>query len=248
MSETSPHIMICILHYGDPSITRRLHRQMLDADPDWGEHIRVLDNAAPQAYDEAWERLPENIYWTGALDFALNRAREEDYSHLWFFNNDVVFTSAPPYLTRAKERLERLRKLCGPVGVYAPAVERNPYHPQMVRNAAAQWRRAAYMDGIAPLLSLDAVQAVGGLDFGENIYGYGVDIWLSLRMFRAGWAVLVDHQMALKHHYHATARRVEGFLGLAAQAENAFLTERLGLDYKDQIKALQQDIQDEYKI
>ena len=240
--------MICILHYGDPGMTRRLHRQMLEADQDWGEHIRVLDNAAPQAYEEAWTRLPENIYWTGALDFAINRAQEESYSHLWFFNNDVVFTSSPPYLSRAAERLERLHKLCGQVGVYAPAVERNPYHPQMVRNPTAQWRRAAYVDGIAPLLSLAAVRAVGGLGAGENIYGYGVDIWLSLRMSRAGWAVLVDHQVALKHHYHATARRVKGFLNLAAQAENVFLTERLGLDYKDRIKALQQDIQDEYKI
>lgn len=240
--------MICILHYGDPDITRRLHRQMLKADPDWAEHIRVLDNAAPLAYDQTWERLPENIYWTGALDFAIKRAREEDYSHLWFFNNDVVFTSAPPYLARAAERLERLQGLCGPVGVYAPAVERNPYHPQMVCNPAAQWRRAAYVDGIAPLLSLEAVQAVGGLDVGGNIYGYGVDIWLSLRMSRAGWAVLVDHQVALRHHYHATARRVEGFLTLAARAENVFLTERLGLDYKDQVKALQRVCQDEYKI
>ena len=246
--ETPPRIMICILHYGDPSITKRLHRQMLEADPGWAAHIRVLDNAAPLAYDEAWARLPENIYWTGALDFTITRAREEGYSHLWFFNNDVVFTSAPPYMARATERLERLQKLCGPVGIYAPAVERNPYHPQMVRNPTAQWRRAAYADGIAPLLNLEAVRAVGGLDIGENIYGYGVDIWLSLRMSRSGWAVLVDHQVALKHHYHATARRVEGFLAMAAQAENAFLTERLGLDYKDRIKSLQQNIQDEYKI
>ena len=260
MPETSPHILACILHYGNPDLTRRLHRQMLDADPTQAAHIRVLDNAAPQPYSgiavagipleltKVWERLPENIYWTGAFEFALARAREEGYSHLWFLNNDVLFTSAPPYFTRATERLCRLQGLCNPVGIYAPAVERNPYHPQMVRNAAAQWRRVAYVDGIAPLVNLEAVDAVAGLDIGGNIYGYGVDIWLSLRMSRAGWAVLVDHQVAVKHHYHATARRVEGFLDLAARAENAFLTERLGLDYKDQIKALQQVRQDEYKI
>lgn len=258
--------MICILHYGDPALTRRLHRQMLAVDPNWAGHIRVLDNAAPQSYAGAyaegedaalgvdialtrvWERLPENIYWPGALEFALERARQDGYSHLWFFNNDVVFTSAPPYLSRAAGRLQRLEKICGPLGVYAPAVERNPYHPQMVCNAAAQWRRAAYVDGIAPLLSLDAVEAVGGLDTGGNKYGYGVDIWLSLRMFRAGLAVLVDHQVVLKHHYHSTARRLEGFLDRAAQAENAFLTERLGVDYKDQVTTLQQNNQDEYKI
>lgn len=266
MLETMPRIMICILHYGDPALTRRLHRQLLVADPAWAAHIRVLDNAAPQGYGGAcgegetallevdkelagvWKRLPENVYWTGALKFALERARQDGYSHLWFFNNDVVFTSAPPYLARAAERLRRLEAICGPVGVYAPAVERNPYHAQMVCNPAAQWRRAAYVDGIAPLLSLAAVQAVGGLDAGGNIYGYGVDIWLSLRISRAGWPVLVDHQVALKHHYHSTAKRMEGFLTTAAAVEKVFLTERLGVDYKKQIKALQQDYRDEFKI
>ena len=266
MPEKLPRIMICILHYGDPELTRRLHRQLLAADPDWAAHIRVLDNAAPQAYGGAyaeaetaapgvakesagvWKRLPENVYWTGALQFALEQARREAYSHLWFFNNDVVFTSTPPYLARAAERFQRLEAICGPVGVYAPAVERNPYHAQMVRNPAAQWRRVAYVDGIAPLLNLASVEAAGGLDVGDNIYGYGVDIWLSLRIARAGWSVLVDHQVALKHHYHATARRQEGFLAAAAVTEKAFLTERLGVDYKEQVKALQQDYQDEYKI
>ncbi len=266
MIDTSLKIMVCILHYGDPALTRRLHRQLLESDPSWMPHIRVLDNAAPHKYEGAyeeeekiapgadagtngvWMRLPENIYWSGALNFALARAEREAYSHLWFFNNDVIFTSAPPYLSRAAERLRRLEKICGPVGVYSPAVERNPYHAQMIRNPAAQWRRAAYVDGIAPLLSLEAVRAVGGLDAGGNTYGYGLDLWLSLRMARAGRPVLVDHQVALRHTYHATAKRVEGFLARAAEAENIFLTDRLGADYKDQIKALQLDYKDEYKI
>lgn len=266
MINTSLKIMVCILHYGDPALTRRLHRQLLESDPAWAPHIRVLDNAAPQHYEGAygkgeknalgvdagaignWERLPENIYWSGALDFALECAEREGYSHLWFFNNDVIFTSAPPYLSRAAERLRRLEGICGPVGIYAPAVERNPYHAQMVRNSAAQWRRAAYVDGIAPLLNLEAVRAVGGLDVNGNVYGYGLDIWLSLRMSRAGWPVLVDHQVALRHTYHSTAGRLEGFLARAGKAEKIFLTERLGADYKDQIKVLQLDYEDEYKI
>ena len=266
MIAPSLKIMICILHYGNPALTRRLHRQLLESDLAWAPHIRVLDNAAPHKYEGAyaegekntprinagasgtWERLPENIYWSGALDFALARAEREGYSYLWFFNNDVIFTSAPPYLSRAAERLTRLEGICGPVGVYAPTVERNPYHAQMIRNPAAQWRRTAYVDGIAPLLSLEAVRAVGGLDAGNNIYGYGLDIWLSLRIARAGRPVLVDHQVALRHTYHATAGRLEGFLARAAEAEKIFLTDRLGADYKDQIKALQLDYKDEYKI
>ena len=265
-NDPSAGILVCILHYGDPALTLRLHRQLLTADPAWAAHIRVLDNAAPQSYSGAyaqdetappgvdksltqvWRRLPENLYWAGGLHAALESARQEGYTHLWFFNNDVVFTSPPPHLARAAERLRRLQAICGPVGVYAPAVESNPYHRQMVRKQAAQWSRVAYVDGIAPLLNLAAVDAVGGLDMGENIYGYGLDIWLSLRLAEAGWPVLVDHQVTLKHHYHATARRVEGFLATAAAAEQAFLTKRLGVDYKQRLRTLQEHSQDEYKI
>ena len=266
-----PRILVCILHYGDPALTRRLHRQLLESDPAWAENIRVLDNAAPQSYagaysednpnvtdlnvtdldkdlGKAWERLPENIYWAGALDFALDRAGHEGFSHLWFFNNDTVFVSKPPYLARAAERLDRLKQSCGPVGVYSPAVVRNPYHPQMIADPKVQWRQVAYVDGIAPLLSLDAVRDVGGLDAADNIFGYGADIWLSSRIARSGWSVLVDNQLVMKHDYHATARKTEGFLDKAAMAEQAFMISRLGPDYKQTLKSWQADCRDEFKI
>lgn len=259
-------IALCILHYGEPALTQRLHQQLLQAELGnagvnvgatattatnfqgstyaKASHVYVLDNAAPKAYEHAWQRLKQNIYWPGALNYALLAFKEMGYTHLWFFNNDAYFTSKAPYLGRSSGRLAQMEKLLGRVGIYAPSVPLNPYHPQMVVNPAAQCRVVNYVDGIAPLLNLDCVSSIGGLDVGANIYGYGVDIWLGLRAKQAGWGVLVDHQVCVKHIYHSTAKKVDGFLAQAAQAERDYLTQRLGPNYMNIIKIQQEQWQD----
>lgn len=237
-------IAVCILHYGDPGLTRRLEHQFLNSDPGTSEHVYVLDNAAPVAYEGAWIRKSENLYWTGALCFALQEFRQMGYTHLWFFNNDAYFLSKPPYIKRTAGRLERMENLLGKVGIYAPAVTANPYHPQMVQNQEFQCRLISYADGIAPLVNLTCVEEVGGLDVGDNIYGYGVDVWFSLKVKEAGWNVLLDHQVLIKHNYHATAKKTDGFLEKAAIAEHEFLTERLGPDFRQTLKQLQEQWQD----
>jgi len=50
--------------------------------------------------------------------------------------------------------------------------------------------------------------------------------------------VLVDHQVVVKHVYHSTARREEGFLALAARAERDYLTKRLGKNYAEELERL----------
>jgi hypothetical protein len=56
----TPSIRICavILHYGDPTLTDRVRRQLLDSEHELAPDIRVLDNAAPIPADGAWVRLP----------------------------------------------------------------------------------------------------------------------------------------------------------------------------------------------
>ncbi len=235
-----------ILHYGDPRLTRRLARELESG----GEAVHVLDNAAPVPYDTRdrafWLRLPENRYWAGALELALEQAREQGATHLWFCNNDVRCLSDPPYGPRVKARMQRMAKRLGAVpGVYAPSVDRNPYHPQMIRRPGVAFSRVACVDGIAPVLSLECVAALGGLDAADNPYGYGVDVWLSLRAHRAGWPVIVDHGVVLRHEYHTTARSTPGFMDRAARAEDAYCASRLGADWREQLLALQHDCIDE---
>lgn len=231
-------IAVCILHYGKADITRRLHRQFLDSSPGLSGDIFVLDNASPEPYPDAWQRLDENLYWGGALAWALDAFARDGYTHLWFCNNDMVFVSDPPFLARASTRLGWLEKR-GRVGLYSPSATLNPYHRQMIAVPGGGCRKVAYIDGIAPVISLACARGTGGLDLGENPYGYGVDVWLSLRASRAGWGVWVDDALVIRHKYHETARIEYGFLARAARAEEEYMTERLGSGWRETLAAMQ---------
>jgi len=234
-------LAVVILHYGPVARTAALHKQLLASDPDWAGHILVLDNAAPEPYPDAWRRTGENLYWAGALCYALRACAELGHTHLWFLNNDLLFDSPAPHIARAWGRLAHMEKSLGRVGVYTPAALANPYHAQMVRRPGSQWHAAAYADGIAPLLGIACVDEIGGVDCADNALGYGVDVWLSLRAHRAGWAVVVDDQVVIRHRYHSTARETEGFLARAAAAEEPYMAARLGPDWRPRLKSLQRD-------
>ena len=240
----SRSLAVVILHYGDPGLTERIHAQLARSDPDLRERVFVLDNAAPEPYGDAWLRSGENLYWGGALAFCAQEFGERGYSHLWFLNNDIYFASKPPHLSRAWGRLKRLEAAVGRIGVYSPAALQNPYHPQMVADPRFQYRRAQLADGIAPLLNLECVREVGGVDCEDNVLGYGVEMWLSLRASRAGWGVVVDHQVTLRHSYHSTAKRVDGFLARAGEAERRYLAARMGEEYAGEIDRLRADFKD----
>lgn len=237
-----PHrIAAVILHYGKPALALRLAETLRQDKAEVAQRVRIFDNAAPLPCPGAWRRAEHNLYWAGALSEVLRLVREEGYTHLWFLNNDVRFTGPAPYLSRVEARLAAVEQRLGPVGIWTPAVGDNPYHPQMCRLPSGGLTHAAVVDGIAPLYALDCLEAIGGVDAGDNPYGYGVDLWISLRASQAGWPVLVDHDLLMEHRYHSTAKTLPGFMTQAAAAEKAYLHRRLhhwGPDWAAQLEAL----------
>jgi GT2 family glycosyltransferase len=233
-----------ILHYGSVVRTRRLHQQLLDADSGYGDAILVFDNASPEAYPEAWTRSKNNLYWGGAFEAVMGLLAGQGFTHVWFLNNDLSFLPPAPFIERAVTRLGRAEKLAGPVGVYSPVVTRNPYHPHMVAQKGKQFFLVRYVDGIAPLVSVDFWRAAGGIDFEGNPYGYGVDVWFSSRAKGLGYGCVVDHQVVVRHDYHSTAREVDGFLRQAAEAEARYLSARLGPDYRAELARMAADCRD----
>jgi GT2 family glycosyltransferase len=230
-----------ILHYGSALRTKLLHEQLLESDSALSDRILVFDNDSPDPYENAWLRAEENLYWAGALERVMGILAKKGASHVWFLNNDATFVSKPPLVDRARQRLLRAERMVGPVGVYSPAVTVNPYHPQMVERPGGQFRQVRYVDGIAPLVSVEFWKRAGGVDFVGNPFGYGVDVWFSSRTQNAGFACVVDHQVVIRHKYHSTAREVGGFLARAAEAEAGYLAERFGPDYREHVKLIAGD-------
>jgi GT2 family glycosyltransferase len=234
-------MLTVVLHYGDPALTRRAVRALTRD----GSRVQVIDNAAPMPYTETNWRLPRNIFWAGGLEAALAGAREQGEAYVWFCNNDIRFAGDLPYIDLVEARIGRLVAQWGRLGLYAPCVRRNPYHAQMVRRPGIAYSRVAYIDGIAPVVSLECVDAVGGLDAGDNMRGYGVDVWLSLRASSMGWPVVVDHGLEVFHDYHTTAARIPGFLDAAAADEQRYMSARMGHTWRNVLAVLQQQRQDE---
>ena len=250
-----PCLAVVILHYGKPELARRVQAAFLEADPAEAAHVKVFDNAAPEPFAGAWLRTACNGYWPGALEETLQRVRAEGYSHVWFVNNDIRLVSAGPYLARVRARLAKVAAAGSAVGVWSPAVRHSPYHPQMCVGGATAMgdtactagllpgmRPVRLVDGIAPVYALECVEAVGGLDRGENVYGYGVDMWLAVRAYRAGWPVVVDETVVISHRYHTTAKGLTGFMERAALAEHAYLTERLGPDWRNELERMKHGV------
>jgi hypothetical protein len=169
---------------------------------------------------------------------------DQGATHVWFLNNDATFVSKAPLIERACLRLSRAERLVGAVGLYSPSVTANPYHAQMVERPGGQFRQVRYVDGIAPLVSVEFWKRAGGIDFKGNPYGYGVDVWFSSRAQELGFACVLDHQVVIRHRYHSTAREVNGFMERAAEAEMSYLSERFGSDYREHLKLMAGDFRE----
>jgi len=221
-----------VLHFGDPRRTAQVVEQLRrGAAP---ETVRVLDNAAPQPFPDPWVRLPENLYWGGALAWTVARLRDEGYSHVWFLNDDVTFLTPTPVPT-AWMRLGEIQALVGRVAVYSPAWTAHPYHPQMVVRLGGNFRCVRFCDGAALLVHLGYV-VESQVAWEDNPAGYGVDVVLSGKASCLGWKVVVDDRLLARHLFHASARKDPGFLHWAAQLEAAYLTRHLGPDFRQVIQ------------
>lgn len=232
-----------ILHYGNPNLTKRVHKFLLGQPTARNIQypIFVFDNGAPEPYPEAWERNELNLYWAGALAYCISKIKEMGFTHLWFLNNDIMFIDAGMPMAKACACIQQLEKRIEmPIGIWSPSMVYNTYHPQMCHKKDYCYSQVRLVDGVAPLYNLSCLETIGGVDANDNPYGYGVDLWISLRAANAGWLLIVDHRITIRHIQQATARRIDGFIELAAATEDSFFQKRIGENWKNTIEELKQ--------
>lgn len=241
---TLMRIATIILHYGNPKLTEKVYRALCEktSQSDIVESsIFVFDNASQVPYPNAWKRSSSNLYWAGALSYCFLLVKEMGFTHLWFLNNDITFIGNGSYLAKAYASIQRIERVTGKlVGIWSPSLMYNSYHPQMCNRKDFSYSQVKLIDGVAALYNLTCLDSIGGIDALDNLYGYGVDLWISIRSDRKGWLLVVDHSMVIRHIQHGSAKNIKGFIETAAFSEEVFFRKRLGIEWKQQIESMKE--------
>ncbi|MBR9977622.1 MAG: glycosyltransferase family 2 protein [Bacteroidetes bacterium] len=213
-----------VIHFGDPSLTTALVRQLL-ALPSAPEVI-VVDNAAAIPFDaDPYDgirllRLPENA----GYGYACNRGAEmAEGDFLFILNNDLIFPADPiPALVKALEGTEHAA-IAGPAlsfpdgrfqlssgeqpTLYNEFLERRRQQQSRGSGGAAYDRRRKqamqafepyWVTGACMLIRRAAWQQVSGFD--EAYFFYFEDVDLCTRLRRAGWTILYQPEVTVLHH------------------------------------------------
>lgn len=237
-------IATIILHYGDPKLTEKVYRTLCETtfcNNIVQPSIFVFDNASHIPYSNSWKRSSSNLYWAGALSYCFLLLKEMGFTHLWFLNNDITFIGNGEYLGKAYACIKRIEKVTGKlIGIWSPSMIYNSYHPQMCCRDNFSYSQVRLVDGVAALYNLTCLESIGGVDAADNLYGYGVDLWISIRANRKGWLLVVDHSMSIRHTQQATAKKIKDFIEIAACSEEAFLKKRLGTEWEKEIENMKQ--------
>lgn len=213
-----------VIHFGDPSLTAELVRQLLllPSSPE----VIVVDNAAAvpfngDTYNEIrLLRLPEN----SGYGHACNRGAElAEGDYLFILNNDLILPSDPiPALVEALESTQQAA-IAGPAlrypdgrfqlsfgerpTLYNEFLERRRQQQsrqgggatyERRRNQAMRAFEPYWVTGACMLVRRAAWQQVSGFD--EAYFFYFEDVDICTRLRRAGWTVLYRPDVSVLHY------------------------------------------------
>lgn len=187
-----------------------------------GVEILLVDNASPDGSGERLHRAfpdvpylqtDENLGYGGGNNAGLRWARERGARRALVLNNDTVVE--PCAVSRMVETLEETPGAGAVVPriVYDDDPERiwyggerfSPLHGLGLHEHEGRAadphdvtpRPVTFMTGCACLLSLDAIDDVGG--FAEDFFAYAEDAELSVRLVRAGYSIVYEPRATVRH-------------------------------------------------
>jgi SAM-dependent methyltransferase len=171
-------------------------------------NVYVVNNGDPRVMDQIQHprvtilQQKQNIGWEGGLKAGVAASNEE---FLLFLNDD---TFVPLSSLRWLNQLLDHFKHPG-VGAVGPATN----VAMGYQNIFSDWQpkenviQVNYLIGFCMLVRRSALEAAGGID--DTLPG-GDDLDLSIRLRKAGYALLIDRGVFVYHHGFKTGERVEG--------------------------------------
>jgi N-acetylglucosaminyl-diphospho-decaprenol L-rhamnosyltransferase len=218
--------LLIIVHFGDPRLTNRSLRSVLEASrvPD---RIVVVDNGPGEALSpiatEArveYVRPTTNLGFAGGVNFGLQRYPLSSLRYVWLLNNDAMAER------NTLEELERVAAAHGRGMVSSlvldettgrPWFTRARFYPLLLRarhmtktrqQTSSGWLGVDYLPGCSLLIDTSLLQTLHGMD--ASYFLYGEDIDLSLRATRLGATLSVAEKSIVWHRPSSSLSFAEG--------------------------------------
>lgn len=210
-----------IMCHNSPDTTERLRKELLSV----VDRLWVVDSGSDK--DSRARKTDEviycdNLYWTGCWNYAIQLFRETDADILWVIGGDIELRGDP------KKHIECMKSAM-PFGGWHPGVDGVSralvQHSKAQGNAWEVW----HLEGIAMAISRQAMHQIDGLPE-DNKYGWGLDIWMNWRCWKAGMRNVLDGRVKI---FHPDLR---GYSSYNAHSEMfVWLESKLGKNYRDEL-------------
>jgi GT2 family glycosyltransferase len=210
--------LVVIPAYGRRELTDQVIEDLLAPSPDSANEtidMTVIDNQG--SYTNEFGRVEivqpgRNLRWIGSANYALRRARDEDYACCVIANNDLRTTRGIIHDLCNVLLHMPTAGLVGPVyNDYWPH-QRASDIPASVDQYVARpvVRRVPFCDGTFLCLRTAMVKEVGVFDETTfSWHGYGSDIDLALRARSHGWSSVVTENCYVDHIRRGTMSSYE---------------------------------------
>jgi len=189
-----------ILNHNLPEFTDRLFQNLEPFQADIYD-LRVMDNGSRPEYVSKYTtiKLPNNIFWGGALNEAFSLILENpNYDSLLFLNNDLEVTG--------EIFVEALRNelFCNNYAIVTPCIAGDPRPWKQMQNwGSKSTRQVRWIDNQAPLFHRKIIEKIKKFDKVLN-YGWGQEFICFEICVENGWKIGVCDHITMLHYAKQT--------------------------------------------
>lgn len=182
------NIKTVIMSHNTPDTTEKLYNQLSQV-----AQVNVFDSGSDV------DKIPNcpcekcgNLYWTGCWVKAINKYRDADF--LWVLGGDVSLKSEPWMYYKVMEDVAKYK-----IGCWSPAVSGRCRGVMSEEKARGKVWSVYHVEGIAMAVSGHLLKDMSFTIPSGNVFGWGVDVWMSLMGWEGGMRNVVDGRVVVGH-------------------------------------------------